>query len=158
MSTACPISSIRVDERTARTNAFVTIAFMALGVLTPWHWLTLVLALDLLVRGFVDPRLSVVSKVTGHALRMLKVKPNPVNAGPKMFAGKVACFFAAASGVSFAVGAATAGYVFGGILIFCACLEGILGFCLACWMYSYLPERLQNLVGTQGTLVISRAD
>jgi hypothetical protein len=141
MSAQCPISQRRVDGNVARLNGFVTFAVMLAAVLSPWHWLSVALAGDLFVRAFVDPELSVSGRLIGTVLTAMHVEPKPTNAGPKMFAAKIAFVLAAGYAVLYVAGAPLAAAVLGLILAFCSGLEAFVGFCLGCWMYQYIPHR-----------------
>ncbi len=144
MELMCPISLKQVNERVVRINAALATLTMGIFFLTPNKWIILALAIDFVIRGFLNPSYSFYSAVSRNVLRILKVKPFWVDAGPKIFAAKLGfvfcCIIAASHLLNFWILGLVAGVVF---LLF-AVLEAIFGFCMACQVYPFI-YRIRNL-------------
>ena len=138
MSQACPISFKRVDENAARINALLSVLTVALFLVTSYKFIIIFLAIDFFIRGFIDPLYSFYSVFSKSILRVLNVKPKPIEGSPKIFAAKMGFVFSTLiflfSIINFQIGIE----VLGISLIFFALLEGVFKFCVGCKIYSFL--------------------
>lgn len=116
-----------------RLQAAMSFAIAALYLFTPYQWVSVLLALGGLLRGFVSPHkcLSYLTfaRVTGK-LGMARMQ----NAGSKMFADKIAGIAGTAMFVTWLLGSGVGVVPAYAILIF-AFIDLATGFCAACWAY-----------------------
>ena len=137
MNEKCPISGIKVNEKVVRANALVVFILSLVYLFTQYKWVILLLAVDFLFKGFMNPKYSPISKINANILNMMKVAPNMVDSGPKTFAAKIGFICSFAISILYYGFALTVPAEFiAAMLIACAFLEGFLGYCVGCKLYS----------------------
>jgi hypothetical protein len=136
MNNICPISETKVNEKVARLNALFTVLILLLFIITRNYLLIIFLTIDFYLRGFYNPRNSILSITSIWLTSTFKIVPKEIDAAPKIFAAKIGFFFSAIIGILFIVKLKTASDIFSGILILCAALEGFFGYCIGCKVYS----------------------
>jgi len=144
MELMCPVSLKQVNERVVRINAALAILTMGVFFLRPYKWIILALAIDFVIRGFFNPSYSFYSAVSRNVLRILKVKPLWVDAGPKIFAAKLGFLFCCIIAASHLLNFWILGLVAGVVFLLFAVLEAVFGFCMACQVYPFI-YRIRNL-------------
>ena len=135
MQEMCPITFEQINERAAQTNAALVVVSLLFFLFTAYKWIILFLAFDFFIRGFLKLSYSYYSAISKTILRIFKVKPLMVNAGPKIFAAKIGFIFCCLIGISYLLNFQKTGLIISSILIFFAALEAIFRFCLACKIY-----------------------
>ncbi|MDY0189985.1 MAG: DUF4395 domain-containing protein [Desulfuromonas sp.] len=135
MAQACPISSQQVNGRACQVNAFFTVVCILVFLCTSAKWVILPLAGDFLLRGFLNPSFSPVNNTSNAILRLCKVKPQLTNAGPKIFAAKMAFVFICITALSWLAGYNVVAMFFAITLAFFATLEAGFSYCVACKAY-----------------------
>lgn len=133
----CPVSTERISTNVVRVTGFFVVLGVAAFALTGFNWILPILALDLAVRGFGDPRFSPFGRLAAWVVDRAGVPGAPMDRAPKMFAARVGFLFAAAAfGLSFVwppvgLGVALALGTF-------AALECVFNFCVGCVVYTYV--------------------
>lgn len=85
MKTAiCPISDKRINENTARGNAFLTVLLLTAYVLTSNLLIPAFLFADFLLRSSDLSKYSPFAFISAKINQWLKIKPKYINAGPKV--------------------------------------------------------------------------
>ena len=141
MAECCPVGEELIDSRAARANALMVVVILY-AYLTTDHWLVVAfLAADFALRAFGSPKKAPLSMLSRKILDKLGIEPVLVNAAPKVFAARIGLTLTVAILVARLLGQRPLSYGLSMILIFCASLEGFLGFCLGCKIYSLLPRR-----------------
>jgi len=134
---SCPVSPDRINENVARSAAFFTIVITLAGLFINNPLIFTLLAIDFSIRAFTTGKGSFIKYGSKKVVKFFGIKEKPVDAAPKKFAaglGMAFCFIIAVFQVS---GYYFAANVTGGILLFCAVLEGAFGICLGCIVYSF---------------------
>jgi len=134
----CPVSPNRVDENTARINAIVTVIIIGFGLFQNSIILSLLLAIDFFLRAFTRGSYSPVrflSKQVGHALHIAE---KPIDASPKRFAAGMGMTLAIIISIFQLLNLESYAILVGAVLIFFALLEGLVGFCMGCLIYTYI--------------------
>ena len=134
----CPISFKKIDEHAARLNGFFTVGLLVVFFLTGSLVPVIFLVADFLARGFEQPKWSLLARLSKQILAFTKVKPKPVNAGPKLFAARVGLLFSVMVLGTALAGWSTAATVIALVFGICAFLEAAVGFCVACKLYPLL--------------------
>ncbi len=134
----CPISFKKIDENVARLNGFFTVVLLILFLSTSNIFLVLFLLADFFVRGIEKPQWSPLAIVSKYILSKIKVKPHPINAGPKIFAARIGFLFAVLISLSTLFGLNVLALVFTAVFGICAFLEAAIGFCVACKLYPFI--------------------
>ncbi|MCB0918750.1 MAG: DUF4395 family protein [Actinobacteria bacterium] len=147
----CPLSSESLNKSAARVGATLTALLLtAFGVLAlvGQYWSVIFLALvmlDYVIRVFtaVTPPISRIA--TGLA-GLLRLRPRLMNKGPKIFAWRIGFLMATAAvlalpfswSASAIIALALAGF---------NVLDGVLNFCVGCYVYTYLVLPLSQRRG-----------
>lgn len=138
MEQLCPISFKQANERAVQVNAALAALSVLLFFFTSQKWIILLLCIDFLIRGFVNPAYSLYGAVSRAILRGLRIKPLMVNAQPKIFAAKIGFIFCCVIALSYLSGFQGISRVLGALLIIFAALEAIFRFCIACRIYPFI--------------------
>jgi len=138
MKEMCPISFKQVNERAAQINAALAIFSIIIFLFTAHKWIILILAVDFFIRGFLNLSYSFYSAISKTILRIFKIRPLMVNAGPKIFAAKIGFIFCCIIAASYLLNFQKIGLIICSIFMFFAALEAIFRFCLACRIYPFI--------------------
>ncbi|MDD3320522.1 MAG: DUF4395 domain-containing protein [Paludibacter sp.] len=134
----CPISNKKIDDHVARINSSLTLALLVVFITTGNIIPILFLFVDFALRSGKLSRYSVLSYISKKILKVITLKPEMINAGPKIFASRIGLFFTVTIIVFTVFGIDSMAYIFSGILGFCAFLESFFGFCVACQIYPFV--------------------
>ncbi len=145
MSLECPFSPKTANERVVRLTAFLTILLMLTGLFSRLQWIALLLCFDFFIRGFTDRPWSPLRRAAKALVRLLRLKPEMINAGPKIFAAKIGCVVTAMITLLAFTELQTAARILAGILILMAGLEAFFKICVGCHLYSALQTLKRNL-------------
>lgn len=140
----CPVNTDTVNERVLRILAVFVVTLTAIALFIVEPWIMFFLAVDFAVRAFSYPQFSLLRFLAQKISQVLKQEPVPVNAGPKRFAAGLGMVFSLLIG-----GLLFTDYFFltalaGGMLVACAVLESVAGYCVGCKIYT-LQLQLRNL-------------
>jgi hypothetical protein len=128
-----------VNEKAARTVAFVVLLLAALALATSWYWLLIVLAYGFIARVLTGPTLSPLGRVATKLIAPRLGPEKPVPGPPKRFAQAMGATITIAAAIA-ALGFSADGVadVLLGMLIVAAGLESILAFCVGCQIFGLL--------------------
>ncbi len=140
MKEMCPISFKQVNERAVQINAVLALLSIIIFFFTPYKWIILILSVDFFIRGFLNLSYSFYSAISKIILRIFKIKPLMVNAGPKIFAAKIGFIFCCMIAVSYLLNFQKISLVLGSIFMLFAALEAVLRFCIACKVYPFIHK------------------
>jgi len=153
VSPTCPISGSRRDNTIARLIALATLLFatttralIALEHFWPATVLMTLLAIDFAIRAFYRPRYSPLATGGRMISTGLSLRPNLVDAAPKIFAARIGLLFTLTTAILLFTGFPGAALVVVTILALCAFMESVFAFCLGCWVHQSLPNRLGNVL------------
>ena len=133
----CPVSTERVDNNVTRIIAGIVLLLAIAGILLQNYLIFVFLSYDFLTRTFFKGNGSLLRIIGKKIVQVLKINPKPINAAPRKFAAGVGLVFSLTISAFIFLQYAVSTYVFGGILILCAFLESVLGFCVGCFVYSF---------------------
>lgn len=143
---ACPISGLRVSAQTARINAIVAfgIAFTVAGT---GLWALLALTVfDYALKVFAGFATSPLCWLVGRILDAAGVEHRMVDAAPKHFAATIGLAFNTGALILYAFGLSAPAFAAIAVFAACAGLDGFLGFCVGCKIYSLLPAGVRDAV------------
>jgi Domain of unknown function (DUF4395) len=128
-----------VNEKAARTVAFVVLVISIVGLATSSYWLFVPLAYGFVARVLTGPRLSPLGWVASSLIAPRLGEPKPVPGPPKRFAQAIgATLTTTGAVVAFGLGAHTAGDVLFALVIVAAGLESLAGYCVGCKLFALL--------------------
>ncbi len=128
-----------VNEKAARTVAFVVMLLAALTLVTSWYWLLVPLAYGFLARALTGPTLSPLGRLASSLIAPRLGPEKPVPGPPKRFAQAMGAVIATAAAIAALVFSAHA--VADGLLVMlitAAGLESILALCVGCQIFGLL--------------------
>jgi hypothetical protein len=137
-TTLCPMSDKRVNKWVARVNAALTFLLLLLFFYTQNMFIMLFLALDFLLRGNDYAQYSPLAIASRQILKVLPLKPQSINAGPKFFAARIGYYFSFMIFIFWAFHWNITALVVAGIFALFAFLEAAFGFCMACYVYPFV--------------------
>lgn len=141
MDIICPVSSERADENVARTAAMFTVIITAAALLINSYLVLILLSADFAIRAFSSGTASpikILSKQTAGALNIRNKKL--MDAAPKRFAAMLGMTFSLLAGLLMIFQLPVLALIMASILIFCALLESLFGYCLGCIVYTILTS------------------
>ncbi len=145
MNDRCILGGYMVDENVSRLVGVFTFFASLLFLAFPSPWLAAAIALDFVPRA-LGKASSSPSVIAGSALRRLLGLPESlVNAGPKQFAAKLGLMMSMAILLLSVAGVPGAALGLAALLAACAALEGFVGFCVGCLLYSLLMRARERL-------------
>jgi len=133
----CPVSSDSINENAARVNAFFTVAIVGLALYQNNYFISLILGFDFSLRTFSSGQYSSLRFFAKQLTSLLRLGLKPINASPKRFAAGVAMVFSFFIASFQIFDLSLYANITAGLLIFFALLEGGLGFCMGCYIYTY---------------------
>ncbi len=139
MYAACPISGELRDERAVRVVAGSVVLMATTAILAESAvaiWILFALAADFAVRGLLSPEYSPLAMIARGVVARLSSEARLVDAAPKRFAARIGIAFSLAGGLLHVAGAPQAASAIVGVLVVCALLEALAGFCVGCKVYA----------------------
>ncbi len=128
-----------VNERAARTVAFVVMLLAVLTLATSWYWLLVPLAYGFIARVLAGPTLSPLGRLASSVVAPRLGSQKPVPGPPKRFAQAMgAALTTAAAIAALAFAARGVADVLLVMLILAAGLESIFAFCVGCQIFGLL--------------------
>ncbi len=135
----CPVSGQKADENTARTAAIYTVLITTTALFLNSYLMMLVLAADFAIRAFSSGSASPLKLLAGQTAEILNINNRKVvDAAPKKFAALLGMTFSLLAGLFIILHLPVAAGVIASMLILCAFLEGVFGYCLGCIVYSLI--------------------
>ncbi len=138
MKLFCLMTSEEIDERIFRINALFVLVISIIGIYFESYIIFDLLTIEYVIRAFYSFKYSPISNMSKLIAKYIFSKPNMVNAGPKIFAARLAFCISLAVTFLYYNKNFYMGNIFAIILCFCTFLDSILGICLGCILYSYL--------------------
>jgi hypothetical protein len=128
-----------VNEKAARTVAFVVMLLGILTLLTSSYWLLVVLAYGFIARVLTGPTLSPLGRLASSVIAPHLGSEKPVSGPPKRFAQAIGATLTTVAAIA-ALGFGAHGLADGllVLLVIAAALESILAFCVGCQIFGLL--------------------
>lgn len=136
----CPVSTEKVNENVVRTTALFVIVMVAAGIWLPLPVLLILVAADFFIRAFTKSKLSPLSFVSQQIVAITKLKSKPIDKAPKIFAARIGFLMSTAVVLLYFAQLTAASMAVAGILTFFAALELIAGFCMGCFIYTFVVK------------------
>ena len=133
----CPVSPDSINENAARINAFFTVAIVGLALYLNNYFISLILGFDFSLRTFSSGLYSPLRFMAKQLTSLLRLGMKPINARPKRFAAGVGMVFSLLIASFQILDLSLYANIAAVFFIFFALLEGGLGFCMGCYIYTY---------------------
>lgn len=128
-----------------RSNALLTIVISLTALATGQGWIMALLAIDFAIRGFFNPRNSVLSSVSSVLVRVLPFRHASIYFPPKQFAARVGLVFSVSAAALYLLGAPVAATLVTATLALFAALECFLNICMGCIVYNLILDLRRRL-------------
>jgi hypothetical protein len=126
-----------VNEKAARTVAFVVMVVSAVGLATSSYWLFLPLAYGFVARVLAGPRISPLGRLATEVVAPRLGAPKPVPGPPKRFAQAIgATLTTLGAVVAFGLGVQAVGDALFALMIVAAGLESLAALCVGCELFA----------------------
>ena len=137
----CPVSLVKADENVARTAAVFTVIVTAAALLTGSYIILFLLAADFALRAFSSGSASIIKILAMQAAGVFNLRNKKmIDAAPKKFAALLGMTFSFLAAIFLLFQLPVTALIIGSILIFCAFLEGLFGYCLGCVVYTIITS------------------
>ena len=134
----CPVSDEKTNEKIVRFTALLTFILALLFILSPNILLVAFLAVDFYARAFGVPQMSLLA-LTGSGLKdYIPFRSKVIDKAPKIFAARVGFILSLLAFVLLLSDAVLASQITMVVLAFFAFLEWAVGFCMGCYIYSWI--------------------
>ncbi len=135
----CPVSGQKADENIARTTAIFTVLITAAAFLINSYVIMLLLAADFAIRAFSSGSASPLKILATQIAGTLNIRNRKIiDAAPKKFAALLGMTFSLLAGLFMIAQLPVLAAIIASMLIFCAFLEGVFGYCLGCIVYTII--------------------
>lgn len=131
----CPISDKKINERVARLNATFTLVFLFFYLLSNNVLFVAFLLFDFFLRSAELSAYSPFAIASNYLVKVLRIAPKPLNAGPKIFAARIGVVFNVGILIATIFGFSTLALTLTALFGVCAFLEAAFGYCVACQIY-----------------------
>ena len=138
-----------VNEKAARTVAFIVMVISSVGLATSTYWLFVPLAYGFIARVLTGPRLSPLGRLASTVVAPRLGPAKPVPGPPKRFAQAIGATLSTLGAVvGFGLGAHAVGDALFALMIVASGLESLAALCLGCELFALLmraglmPERV----------------
>jgi len=138
MQTECPVSGERVNERVVRTVAALVLCMVLAGFFLHIPLLFLFLAFDFAERSFRGGKYSLLKWLGSLLVKWSGAAPRLTDAAPKKFAAGVGFVFSLLLPLCMYMEWKWPSILTAAVFGICALLESAAGFCVGCYVYSWL--------------------
>jgi Domain of unknown function (DUF4395) len=135
---SCPVSLKQVNETTVRIIALLVTGLMLVAVLNDWFLVAFFCTIDFGIRAFSSGHYSLLRWLARMLTPMFAQKPRMVDTAPKKFAASIGFFLSLAITTLLVFHLIWPAAILALVLIVCALLEGVLGYCVGCVVYTFL--------------------
>jgi hypothetical protein len=137
-SITCPTSEEKINENVSRIAAFFVIAVASLGIYFKSPLVFIALTIDFFLRTFTKGKYSPLKYASQKLSVYFRIPKSTVDAAPKKFAAGMGLVFSMIIAGLLYVQYGLYADVLATVILICAGLEGLKGFCLGCIIYTYI--------------------
>lgn len=137
---SCPVTFKKVDQNVVRVMAGLVSAIAVIFIITQQLSFLILLLYDFLVRSLGYKKASPLFYLAKFIAKVLNLKKEEIDAGPKEFALKIGFVFVLISFIMFILGEAFTAVFVVAVLLICAFLEVAFNYCIGCQVYMLLKR------------------
>lgn len=141
MAQQCPLIFRQVDATVTRINTLFVISAIVAFLLTQSLVILIVLIIDFMFRLYGYKHLSPIQNISLFIQKKLSLPVKMEDAGAKRLAAFFGVGFTFALLITSWLGTDLATAIIAGIFLFCAALELLFGYCIACKIY-YIVKKI----------------
>ena len=133
----CPISDEKISKSNVRIGALLTTILLGIYAFTGNLFVLVFVLYDFIIRVFASKYISPLGKVSLYIGRILGLRKNTMNKGPKIFAWRIGLLLAFISFIFLFINPQLS-TLFAAILMFFSFLDGVFNFCVGCMVYTHI--------------------
>lgn len=137
---SCPVTFKKVDQNVVRVMAGLVSTIAVIFIITQQLSFLILLLYDFLVRSLGYKKASPLFYLAKFIAKVLNLKKEEIDAGPKEFALKIGFVFVLISFIMFILGEAFTAVFVVAVLLICAFLEVAFNYCIGCQVYMLLKR------------------
>ena len=138
---SCPVSFQLIDGTIARIGAYFVILFILIYLFTSQIFFLYILALDFLMKIYVNKLYSIIFQLSRFVKKILKLKTKMTDAAAKKLAAQFGLLFSLLLVFEVLFDFQLAFYITVSILLFCASIEALFNYCVGCEIFYILKTR-----------------
>ena len=142
----CPISTERVNSTLTKVYSIFTLSVITLFLFTPFKEIIYVSAADFVIRIFFGIRYSPICTLIKFGLKVGNIPTHMINAGPKKFAAKIGMLFTVVISIGVIYNLPILSLITAVVAFIAIGAEVFFDYCIACKLYTYLPESLKKFI------------
>jgi len=146
MSNACPLNFKQVDSNVSRFSALVVALLVISYLVTLNVFILFFLALDFIMKLFLNRGISPISLVGEFLKEFFKIKENFVDGGAKRLAGFFGLIFVLLLILTHYLNVKEFSYAVGVIFVSCSLLDVFFDFCMGCKIYFIIKKIYPNFM------------
>ncbi len=138
----CPVDFISVNENKVRLIALHVLALIVTQILFPYWIIPLFLSIDFFCRAFNLGKYSLLNIICQKEIQVFFIKQKPIDQAPKRFAAKIGLIFSLSILALYFFNYSYTAILLSVVLAVFAFLEGVMGICAGCYVYTYYAKWL----------------
>ena len=135
MSNSCPLNFERVDSNVSRLNSLFVASLVIFYLFTSNIYILMFLALDFIVKLFVNKELSPIAMLSHSIKNMFRMKARFTDGGAKRLAGMFGLLFVMLLILTHFLNAWIASLVVAAIFLSCSLFDVFFNYCIGCKVY-----------------------
>jgi len=125
-----------INRTETRTCSFFVLLLLVAGLSSRLDWFALLACFDLCIRGFTRLPISPLKRAAQAQIRMLKLKPKMINAGPRIYDARIGFFVTSLITILAFSGLDSAARILTYTMIIVSGLAAFLGVCIGCLVHT----------------------
>ena len=146
MSNSCPLNFERVDSNVARLSSLTVASLVILYLFSSNIYILMFLALDFIVKLFVNKELSPISMLSHSIKSALRVKDKFTDGGAKRLAGMFGLLFVILLILTHLLNAWFGSLVVATIFLSCSLFDVFFNYCIGCKVYFIIKRIYPNFM------------
>ena len=140
MSNSCPLNFERVDSNVTRLSSFFVASLVILYLFTSNIYILIFLALDFIVKLFVNKELSPIAMLSHFIKGALRMKEKFTDGGAKRLAGMFGLLFVFLLITTHFLNAWLASLIVAAIFLSCSLFDVFFNYCIGCKVYFIIKK------------------
>ena len=140
MSNSCPLNFEKVDSNVSRLNSLFVASLVILYLLSSSIYILMFLAVDFIIKLFVDKKFSPILVLARFIKGMFRMKDKFTDGGAKRLATMFGLLFVFLLIITHLLSAWLASSVIAAIFLSCALLDVFFDYCIGCKVYFIIKK------------------
>lgn len=146
MSIECPCSEKTIDRNVTRITSFFVFLLLMTGLFSMLNWISLLLCFDFFIRGFTHLPISPLRRAAQAQVRMLRMKPAMINAGPRIYGARLGFFVTVIIALLSFGGFPNAARNVTELMILTTAMAAFFGICIGCYVHTVIRKVKKSML------------